>query len=163
MSSRRLWLTLFIAILGLVVGFGAGGYIVHNRVLRTVENIPASPIIAGVEYNRNDNQLVFSVLNPGPTPLQLIDYSITFAPGKETEQKSYYISHVPLGVTVRPFEVAVAVIKLKEGATPLKVGDVVTTSLFYTHPLSQDIYSVIHPYVYESKQKEGQSAEGGNK
>ncbi len=160
--SRRLWLTLLVAILGLAVGFGAGGYIVHNRVLRTVENIPASPIIVGTEYRSQDNELVFSVLNPGPTPLQLVDYSVTFAPGKETEQKSYYISHVPLGVTIQPFTAAVAVVKLKEGAKPLAVGDVVTTSLFYTHPLSQDLYSVIHPYTYERTRGQEKESKGGN-
>ncbi len=167
MSKRRVWLTLLIALLGLIIGFEAGGYIVRNRVLRTVENIPASPIIVGTEYQKDKNQLIFSVLNPGPTPLTLQEYTITFAPGKKTEQEAYVMSHIPLGVTIRPFEVAVAVIKLKKEALPLEVGDVVTTSLFYTHPLSQDIYTVIHPYLYEKapggeQQQQQEGGEGGN-
>ncbi len=147
--SKRLWITLLIAILGLFVGAGAGGYITYNRVMRTVQNIPASPIVVGAEYDRDNNRLVFSVLNPGTLPLSLDNYSIAFTPGESTQQQAYFISNIPLGITINPMEVAVVYINLKEQALPLEIGDIVTTTIFYTHPLSPDVYSVVHPFVYE--------------
>ena len=159
--NRRLYLTILIAILGLFVGAGTGGYITYNRLIRTVQNIPASPIVVGAEYDKDNNRLVFSVLNPGTLPLSLDNYSIAFTPGRETEQEAYFISSIPLGVTIDPFQVAVVYINLKEQALPLEIGDIVTTTIFYTHPLSPDVYSVVHPFVYERGGKEKVDTTGG--
>ncbi len=161
--SRRLALTLFIAILGLFVGSGVGGYITYNRVMRTVQNIPASPIVVGAEYDKDNNRLVFSVLNPGTLPLSLDNYSIAFTPGESTQQQAYFISNIPLGITINPMEVAVVYINLKEQALPLEIGDIVTTTIFYSHPLSPDVYTVVHPFVYEKKGESPSDTTGGKK
>ncbi len=161
--SRRLLLTLFIAILGLFVGSGVGGYITYNRVMRSVQNIPASPIVVGAEYDRENNRLVFSVLNPGTVPLSLDNYSIAFTPGESTRQPAYFISNIPLGITINPMEVAVVYINLKEQALPLEIGDIVTTTIFYSHPLSPDVYTVVHPFVFEKGGKSPSDTTGGDK
>ena len=160
---KRLWLTLFIAILGLLVGSGVGGYITYNRMIRSVQNIPASPIVVGAEYDKDNNRLVFSVLNPGTLPLSLDNYSIAFTPGESTQQAAYFISNIPLGITINPMEVAVVYINLKEQALPLEIGDIVTTTIFYTHPLSPDIYTVVHPFVYERGGESASDTTGGGK
>jgi len=157
MSKKRVWIILLIALLGLFIGFSAGGYLTNNRVIRAMEQIPASPIILDTEYDKDQNQLALSILNPGPLPLQLQSYSITFTPGTETEETAYVISNIPMDVTIAPFEMVVVLVNLKEHTQNLQVGDLVTTSVFYTHPLSPDIYTVIHPYTYQQSPTESQS------
>ncbi len=147
MSKQRIWLILIIAVLGLFIGFGAGGYLTANRVITAMEQIPASPIILDTVYEKEANQLVMSVFNPGPVPLRLQSYTVTFTPGTETEEEAYVISEIPVELTLPPFEVATVAVNLKEHTEELAVGDLVTLSIFYTHPLSADVYSIIHPYM----------------
>ena len=149
MSRKRVWIILLIALLGLIIGFSAGGYLTANRVIRAVEQIPASPIVLDTVYDKEQNQLALSIMNPGPMPLHLQNHSITFTPGSETDEAAYVVSNIPMDVTIPPFEVAIVVVNLKEHTADLQVGDLVTVSVFYTHPLSPDVYSVIHPYIYE--------------
>ncbi len=147
MSKRRIWLILIIAVLGLFIGFGAGGYLTANRVITAMEQIPASPIVLDTVYEKEANQLALSLFNPGPVPLRLQNYTVTFTPGSETKEAAYVISEIPIDLTLPPFEVVTVLANLKEHTETLAVGDLVTLSIFYTHPLSPDVYSIIHPYM----------------
>ncbi len=147
MSQKRVWLLLFVALLGLFIGFGAGGYLTANRVATAMEQIPASPIVLDTAYDKEQNQLALSMFNPGPIPLRLESYTVTFTPGSETKEAAYVISEIPVQLTLPPFEVVTVSVNLKEHTEELAVGDLVTISIFYTHPLSPDVYSIIHPYT----------------
>ncbi len=147
MSQKRIWIILVIALLGLFIGFGAGGYLTSNRILRSVEQIPASPVVLDAVYDKEQNQLALSIMNPGPLPLNLLNYTIAFTPGSETEEAAYVVSNIPIDLTIPPFEVVTVLVNLKEQTEKLAVGDLVTVSVFYTHPLSPDVYSIIHPYT----------------
>ncbi len=147
MSQKRVWLLLFVALLGLFIGFGAGGYLTANRVATAMEQIPASPIVLDTTYDKEQNQLALSMFNPGPIPLRLESYTVTFTPGSETKEAAYVISEIPVQLTLPPFEVVTVSVNLKEHTEELAVGDLVTMSIFYTHPLSPDVYSIIHPYT----------------
>ncbi len=147
MSQKRVWLLLFVALLGLFIGFGAGGYLTANRVATAMEQIPASPIVLDTTYDKEQNQLALSMFNPGPIPLRLESYTVTFTPGSETKEAAYVISEIPVQLTLPPFEVVTVSVNLKEHTEELAVGDLVTISIFYTHPLSPDVYSIIHPYT----------------
>jgi hypothetical protein len=149
MTHKRVWLLLFIALLGLALGFAAGGYLTANRVASAVEQIPASPLVFDTVYHREQNQMTLSIANPGPLPLRLESYTITFTPGAQTEQAAYVVSNIPMDVTIPPFETAIVSFNLKEHTADLEVGDLVTISILYSHPLSPDLYSVIHPYTHE--------------
>ncbi len=157
MLQKRVWIILIIALLGLFIGFSAGGYLTTNRVMRAVEQIPASPLVLDTVYDKEQNQLALSILNPGPLPLRLQNHTITFTPGSETEEAAYVVSNIPMDVTIPPFEMAIVVINLKEHTADLQVGDLVTVSIFYTHPLSPDVYTVIHPYAYEQSSEQPKS------
>ena len=157
MLQKRVWIILIIALLGLFIGFLAGGYLTANRVIRSVEQIPASPIVLDTAYDKEQDELALSILNPGPMPLRLENYAVTFTPGSETEETAYVVSNIPVGVTIAPFEAAVMVVNLKEQTADLQVGDLVTVSIAYTHPLSPDVYSVIHPYTYAQSPAESES------
>ena len=147
MSKKRVWLILFIALLGLFIGFGAGGYLTANRVITAMEQIPASPIVLNTLYEKEQNQLALTLFNPGPVPLRLESYTVTFTPGSETEEAAYVISEIPVQLALPPFETVTMFVNLKEQTAELAVGDLVTMSIFYTHPLSPDVYSIIHPYT----------------
>ncbi len=147
MSKKRVWIVLIIAVLGLLIGFGAGGYLTANRVITAMEQIPASPIVLNAVYEKEHNQLALSVFNPGPVPLHLESYSITFTPGTESKEAAYIVSEIPIQLDIPPFDVITVFVNLKEQTEKLAVGDLVTVSIFYTHPLSPDVYSVIHPYT----------------
>jgi len=149
MSNKRVWIILIIALLGLFIGFSAGGYLTSHRVMRAVEQIPASPIVLDTVYDKEQGQLALSILNPGPLPLHLENHTVTFTPGSETDEAAYVVSNIPMDVTLPPFEMAIVVINLKEHTADLQVGDLVTVSIFYSHPLSPDVYSVLHPYTYQ--------------
>jgi len=157
MFNKRVWIILLIALLGLFIGFSVGGYLTTNRVMRAVEQIPASPIVLDTVYDKDHNQLALSIMNPGPMPLHLENHTITFTPGSETEEAAYVVSNIPMDVTIPPFEVAIVVINLKENTADLQLGDLVTVSVFYTHPLSPDVYTVIHPYTYQQPAAQPQS------
>lgn len=147
MSKKRVWIVLFIALLGLFIGFGAGGYLTANRVITAMEQIPASPIVLNAVYEKEQNQLALSVFNPGPVPLRLQSYSITFTPGSESDEAAYIVSEIPIQLDLPPFDAVTVFVNLKEQTAALAVGDLVTVSIFYTHPHSPDVYSVIHPYT----------------
>ena len=147
MSKRRVWIILFIAVLGLFIGFGAGGYLTANRVINAMEQIPASPIVLDTVYEKDENQLVMTLSNPGPVPLRLESYTVAFTPGSETEEAAYLISEIPIQLTLPPFDAITVFVDLKEHTADLALGDLVTISIFYTHPLAGDVYSIIHPYT----------------
>ncbi len=141
MRTLRIFL---IALLGLVVGLGAGGFLAFQRSARLLKAVPASPVIVGSFYDKEEHQLVYLVLNPGAVPLQVVRHSLVFTPGEASKEAGYRLMDVPLTVPLPPFGVTQVVMKLKAETEALKPGDVVAVTLHYTHPFSPDEYAVFH-------------------
>ncbi len=144
---------LFIAtsLLALVLGWGIGSYITYNNTIETIGKIPASPIVIGAKYDKATHSVIFSVFNPGTLPLYVNSQSFVFKPGKETTQKEYAVENIPVNIPLIPMGITSVALNLKKGTPDLKNGDIVLTTLYYTHPLSKDIYSVSHKFEYGKK------------
>ncbi len=151
---RFLITVLAIALAGLLVGGGAGSYLTYNRVMDTVGKIPASPIVIDAEYKRDEHRMDYSILNPGTVPLTIVEKSIVFTPGKESGEDRYVLADIPTQVTLSPGTVTVVSFELKPETEKLKIGDVVVVTFAYRHPLSKDIYTVVHPFTYEREEED---------
>ncbi len=163
--KKPVGLILIIALAGLLVGGGAGNYLGFYRAMGLIGKLPASPIVLNAVYNEKHNSIVYSIYNPGTVPLEMVEGSFVFTPGKKSTQGEYILSHIPLGVTLKPSSVTLVEMRLKEGSQKLQLGDVVVGTLSYTHPFSPDVYAVIHPFTYEGKkaQKKVQQKKGEGK
>ncbi len=144
-----------IVLMGLIVGAGAGSYLTYNNVMRKVGSIPASPIVLQAKYDREKHRLDYSILNPGTVPLKIVEKAFVFTPGKESKEKGYVVADIPANIVLPPGSVAVVSVDLKKGTQELQVGDVVVTTFTYTHELSKDLYTVVHPFTMEPG-KEGE-------
>ena len=151
---RYLLTAIVIALAGIVVGAGSGSYLTYNNLMRKVGSIPASPIVMQAKYDREKHQINYSILNPGTLPLTIVEKSFVFRPGKETKEKAYVVADIPASITLPPGAVTMVSLKLKEETEKLKVGDVVVVTFTYTHPLSRDLYTVVHPFTYGGNLKE---------
>ncbi len=145
--KRPHFLLLILLLLGLAVGWGSGSFLTRSRVLRTVQNIPASPIVMHIAYDTATNALGFSVLNPGLVPLRMEAADFIFTPGSHTQEPAYVVNRLPLQTELPPQTVTVVMVPLKEGAALLQEGDVVLTTLTYTHPLADALYTVVAAYT----------------
>ncbi len=156
---RYLLTAIVIALAGIVVGAGSGSYLTYNNLMRKVGSIPASPIVMQAKYDREKHQINYSILNPGTLPLTIVEKSFVFRPGKETKEKAYVVADIPASITLPPGAVTMVSLKLKEETEELKTGDVVVVTFTYTHPLSRDLYTVVHPFTYggnlKKQKKEG--------
>ncbi len=135
---------LLIALVGLIVGYGTGGFLTYHRVMDTVSEIPASPIVLSSHYDKDSHAVVYMVSNPGPVALQVVRHSLIFTPGTESEEPAYVLTDVPSDITLPPFTTVAVALSLKPETAPLEIGDVVAATINYRHPLSPDLYAVIH-------------------
>ncbi len=154
----RWWRLLLVAVVGLVLGYGTGAFFAFERASVLVQNTPASPVIVGSLYDKEQHALVYLVSNPGGVPLQVVRHSLVFTPGEGSEEAGYQLIDVPTDVTLAPFSVAQVVIQLKTGTEQLQPGDVVAVTLDYTHPFSPDLYSVLHTTLIQREHVEGEQA-----
>ncbi len=136
-----------ITILALVLGWVIGGFFTSTNVSKVLASIPASPIVVDAKYNKTNHTIEYSMLNPGGTTLTIVQESFVFQPGKESKEKSYIVSNIPVNVKLLPGIVTKVELKLKEGTEALHFGDVVLATFTYTHPLSPDLYTVVHPFT----------------
>ena len=150
---RYLLSALVIALVGIVVGAGSGSYLTYNNVMRKVGSIPASPVVLQAKYDKKKHQIDYSILNPGTLPLTIVEKSFVFRPGKETKEKAYVVADIPANIALPPGAVTMVSLKLKEETEKLKIGDVVVVTFTYTHPLSKDLYTVVHPFTYSEGTK----------
>ncbi len=144
---RPHFLLLLLLLLGLAVGWGSGSFLTRARVIRMVENVPASPIVLSTTYDTATNSLGFAVLNPGLVPLRMESADFIFTPGTHTQEPAYVVNRLPLQTELPPQAVTTVIVPLKEGAALLQEGDVVLTTLAYTHPLADALYTVIAAYT----------------
>ncbi|WP_457638786.1 hypothetical protein [Persephonella sp.] len=151
---NRLTLFFVISIIGILLGWGIGGYITYNNTIEAVGKIPASPIVVKAVYDRPTHSVIFSVLNPGTLPLTVKKQSIRFTPGKSSGEKEYQIQDIPVNVPLIPLGITTVAVKLKKGSQELKTGDIVDITLEYVHPLSTDRYYVKHGYTHTGKPQE---------
>jgi hypothetical protein len=140
-------------LIALILGWGIGSYITYNNTIEKIGKIPGSPIIVSAKYDKENHAVIFSVLNPGTLPLKVVSQSFVFKPGKETSQTEYAIENIPVSIPLIPMGITSVALKLKSGTPELKKGDIVMTTLHYTHPLSKDLYSVTHKFEYTTKPK----------
>ncbi len=147
---RYLITVLVIALAGVLVGGGAGSYLTYSRVMKAVGSIPASPIVVQAKYNKEKHRMDYSILNPGTLPLTIVEKSIVFTPGEESKEKRYVLADIPAQVNLPPGAVTIVSFELKPETEKLKVGDVVVVTFVYKHPMSKDLYTVVHPFTYEN-------------
>ncbi len=134
-------------ILALALGWVIGGFFTSASVSKIIESIPASPIVVDAKYNKSNHTIEYSMLNPGGATLTIVQESFVFQPGKETKEKSYIVSNIPVDVKLPPGVISKVELKLKPGTEALHIGDVVLATFTYTHPLSADLYTVVHPFT----------------
>ncbi|GAB6066467.1 hypothetical protein JCM9492_15620 [Aquifex pyrophilus] len=151
-----------IALAGLLVGGGVGSYFTSNKLLKQFQNIPGSPIILNAVYDREKHLITYTVSNPGTTPLTIFEKAFVFKPGKESKEEGYVLSNIPANITIPPLSVLAVQLKLKEGTEKLKGGDLVIATFTYKHPLSEDLYNVVHSFEYggnkENKEEKKEEA-----
>ncbi len=137
---------LMVAALSMVVGGAIGGFFTERTVAKVVASIPASPIVLDAQYDREKHSITYTIMNPGGLPLTIVEESFVFTPGKETKEKAYIVSHIPVHSVLAPGVATQVELKLKAGTEKLKLGDAVLATFTYVHPLSSDFYSVVHPF-----------------
>ncbi len=141
------------SIIAIFLGWGIGSYITYNNTIEKVGKIPASPIITLAEYDKKTHSVLLSILNPGTTPLTVTSKSFVFKPGKETAEKSYEMTNIPANIILPPLTITAVALNLKKNTNALKTGDVVMSTITYTHPLSKDTYTVSHRFEYTQEKK----------
>jgi hypothetical protein len=147
----------------LVLGWTIGTFFTQRTVAKAIATIPGSPIVVDSKYDREKHSIFYSILNPGGMPLTIVEESFVFTPGKESKEKGYVVSHLPVHVVLPPGTITSVELKLKVGTEKLQIGDAVLATFSYVHPLSKDIYSVIHPFTLGVGDKNAQQTkkEGG--
>ncbi len=166
--KRPASILIVMTILALVLGWVIGGFFTSTSVSKVLASIPASPIVVDAKYNESNHTIEYSMLNPGGTSLTIIQESFVFQPGKETKEKSYIVSNIPVNVKLLPGVITKVELKLKAGTEALHFGDVVLATFTYTHPLSGDLYTVVHPFTMgqaksAARQSKTQKSSGGKK
>lgn len=132
--------------LALFLGWGIGSFFTQTSISKAIATIPASPIILEAKYRKAEHAIVYSILNPGGMPETIVQEAFVFKPGKETKEKAYVVSNIPVHITLPPGETTEVVMKLKSGTEKLHLGDVVLATFTYVHPLSTDLYTVVHSF-----------------
>ncbi len=146
----------------LFLGWAIGTFFTERTVAKAIATIPGSPIVLSAKYDKTKHSIFYSILNPGGMPLTIVEESFVFTPGKESKEKGYVVSHLPVHVVLPPGVVTQVELKLKAGTEELHIGDAVLATFTYIHPLSKDLYSVIHPFTMgvKSSQKKEESKAG---
>ncbi len=142
------------SLIAIFLGWGIGSYITYNNTIEQVGKIPASPIITLAQYDKKNHAVLLSILNSGTIPLTVISKSFVFKPGKDSKQKSYEMANIPANIVLPPLAVTIVALDLKKGSNPLEAGDIVMSTIHYTHSLSKDVYTVSHKFEYTGKEKE---------
>ncbi len=139
-------------LLAILLGWVIGSFFTETSISKAIANIPASPIVVEAKYNKDEHSIVYSIFNPGGMPETIVQEAFVFKPGKETKEKAYVVSNIPVHITLPPGETTEVIMKLKTGTEKLHLGDVVLATFTYVHPLSPDLYTVVHPFEMGSKQ-----------
>jgi len=150
----------------LFLGWAIGTFFTERTVAKAIATIPGSPIVLSAKYDKEKHAIFYSMLNPGGMPLTIVEESFVFTPGSESKEKGYVVSHLPVHVVLPPGVVTEVELKLKAGTEKLHIGDAVLATFTYVHPLSKDLYSVIHPFtmgVKEQKKEKTQTGKEGGK
>ncbi|NPB06039.1 MAG: hypothetical protein GXO03_00375 [Aquificae bacterium] len=150
---RYFLISALIALAGLMVGGGTASYLTYNKLIRQFQNIPGSPIILTAVYDKEKHILLYTITNPGTTPLTIVEKALVFTPGKESKEQAYILSNIPANVVLPPLSTVVVELKLKAETEELKPGDVVVATFTYQHPLSDDLYTVVHTFEHGPKEQ----------
>ncbi|SNR80318.1 hypothetical protein [Desulfurobacterium atlanticum] len=137
--------------IGLILGWSIGTFFTGVSVAKVVASIPASPIVTNVTYNKEKHELTYEMLNPGGMPLTIVEESFIFTPGKNSKEKGYVLSNIPVKVVLAPGAVTKVVLKLKPGTEKLEIGDAVLATFTYVTPVTRDLYTIIHPFTMGEK------------
>ncbi len=137
----------------LFLGWSIGSFFTQRTVAKTIASIPGSPIVMDAKYVEKKHTVSYSILNPGGMPLTIVEEAFVFTPGKESKEKSYVVSHIPTHTILPPGTVTQVELKLKEGTEKLRVGDIILATFSYIHPLSGDIYNVVHSFTMGTQEK----------
>ncbi len=135
-----------VTIVAIFLGWTIGSFFTGTTVTKAISSIPASPVIVKAEYDKDSHSINYSVLNPGGTEITIIQQSFIFKPGKESKEKGYIVSNVPVNLKLPPGVITKLQLKLKKGTEKLKLGDILLSTFSYVHPLSSDIYTVAHSF-----------------
>ncbi len=150
-------------LLALFLGWGIGSFFTETSVSKAIATIPASPIVVEAKYRKAEHAIVYSIFNPGGMPETIVQEAFVFKPGKETKEKAYVVSNVPVHITLPPGETTEVVMKLKSGTEKLHLGDVILATFTYVHPLSADLYTVVHSFEMGVKNKKQAAKKGEQK
>ncbi len=152
-------------VMALFLGWATGSFFTETSVSKAIASIPGSPIVLEAKYDQENHAIVYSVFNPGGMPETIIQQAFVFKPGRETKEKGYVVSNIPVHITLPPGEISEVIMKLKTGTEKLHLGDVVLATFTYIHPLSTDLYTVVHSFemgATEKKEKKASSQPGSS-
>ncbi len=145
MKSPALVVTVSV-LLAIFLGWAIGSFFTETSVSKAIATIPASPIVLEAEYDKKTHSIIYSVFNPGGVEETIIQQAFIFKPGKETKEKGYVVSNIPVNISLPPGETTKVAMKLKSGTEELRLGDIILATFTYVHPLSPDLYTVAHPF-----------------
>ncbi len=138
---------ILVCFLAILLGWAIGSFFTGRQFARSIAKLPGSPIVLNARFDKKSHSVIYSILNPGGTPLTIVEESLIFTPGKLSKQPAYIISSIPANQIIPPQKVVEVKVNLKAGTEDLKLGDVVLVTFTYTHPLSKDVYTVVHKFI----------------
>ena len=137
---------IIVTIIAIFLGWTIGSFFTKTTVAKAISSIPASPIIVDAKYDKKIHTIKYYILNPGGTEITVIRQSFIFKPGKLSKEKEYIVSNIPANLKLPPGVITKLQLKLKKGTEKLKLGDIVLSTFSYVHPLSPDVYTVVHSF-----------------
>ena len=112
--------------------------------------IAPSPIITDSSYNNKTKELQLTIQNPGGMPILLLDKTLVLKPANKTPV--ILMTSIPLWITVPPYSEITFNLKLGNNWKNFKVGDVLDTTISYSLPVSNDIYTVSNIFKRSNKE-----------
>ncbi len=149
---------IIVALVSIFLGWTIGNFFTTTTLSKAIAQIPASPIILSAEYNKKEHSITYSILNSGGTEVKIVQQSFIFKPGKESNEKGYIVSNIPVNIKLNPGVITKLEMKLKKGTEKLHIGDIVLSTFSYVHPLSTDIYTIAHSFELGTSNKENSNS-----
>ncbi len=135
-------------LLALFVGWGGGSYLAWSRADATLASLPAAPLVAGAEYDRERRVLALTLTNPGLVPVELLGKTLVLRPATGGEDVALVdVAFSGGSLSLPPASVERLELALEAGDPKLAAGDVLAASIAYRYPEIADVYQVTHAFV----------------
>ncbi len=159
---RPVPLILVASLLALFVGWGGGGYLAWSRASATLAALPAAPVVAGAEYDRETRVLAVTLTNPGLVPIELLGKTLVLRPADKGKDVALLdVAFSGGSPTLPPASLERVELALKPGDPKLAAGDVLAASITYRYPDVADVYLLTHSFVADRADEAAKGGAGG--